>query len=207
MEVIKFRMFTDPGDFFALGFFDSLGDVSVSAGVQTSTKAVYTNTDTDWSVLFRGAGFAYDPSGDPTGGTIDRMIFRDDTGKKMVTLLPPAWTLDDWFDAINAMGAGDSSLLDALRSGHSVTVVARPSDAGVDTAGNDGNDSLFGSDFDDRLRGHDGADLIKGLAGKDNLLGGDGNDEIKGGAGNDDITGNQGDDDLWGGTWCRYIYL
>lgn len=86
------------------------------------------------------------------------------------------------------LGAG----IEAATGGAGDDVFTNSGSAGVQVAGEGGNDRISGGSGDDQLEGGLGADLLEGGAGRDVLLGEEGNDTLAGGAGEDVLDGGAG---------------
>ncbi|MDX1006775.1 protease [Sinorhizobium medicae] len=122
---------------------------------------------------FRGTGFKYNSSGEPTGGTVTgysgfdygTRLFFIEGGSVAVTKIAGAAKTYSTSDDINVIA-------EVLR----------------------GNDTLTGANLADVMLGFGGNDSISGKGGNDILFGYDGNDTIIGGTGADEIDGGTGSD-------------
>ncbi|MEJ7876536.1 MAG: calcium-binding protein [Solirubrobacterales bacterium] len=118
---------------------------------------------------------AYDPRGEPPGGTSCTLPQQGTDGRDTPRTLPPT----ESGDAIRG-GKGP----DRLR-------------------GAGGDDCIYGQKGRDRLRGNDGDDLVSGGAGRDRVKGGAGADELKCGQGRRDVAKADGNDTV--GASCERV--
>ncbi|MDX0009136.1 protease [Sinorhizobium meliloti] len=122
---------------------------------------------------FRGSGFRYNSSGEPTGGTVTgyaafysgQRLFYVEGGSVAATKIVAAAKTYSTSDDLGV-------IVEVLR----------------------GNDTISGGNLADVLLGFGGNDLINGNGGNDILWGHDGTDTITGGAGQDEINGGAGYD-------------
>jgi hypothetical protein len=124
---------------------------------------------------FGGFGFATDPSGQVTAGTVTGITESDVNGGF------PIWYLLD--TSISASGLYNAALTASNNDELSLVASALS-----------GDDIIELSDLDDTMNGFTGNDIIYGRAGNDTLYGGGGDDKIYGGAGNDTLIGGPGTD-------------
>lgn len=122
---------------------------------------------------FRGTGFRYNTSGEPTAGTVTSYAAFNDG--------QPLWYVEGGAVAATKIvaSARTYSTSDDLR------VVAEVLE---------GNDTISGGNYADVLYGFDGNDFVAGNGGNDSLFGHAGNDTIFGGSGGDYINGGAGVD-------------
>lgn len=122
---------------------------------------------------FRGSGFRYNSSGEPTAGTVTsyaafysgQRLFYVDGGSVAATKIVAAAKTYSTSDDLGV-------IVEVLR----------------------GNDTINGGNLADVLLGFGGNDVINGNGGNDILWGYDGTDTITGGAGQDEINGGAGYD-------------
>ncbi len=127
------------------------------------------------TIEFYGSGFTYDQDGNPIGGQVSHISFRDSIGNEIAS-----------FTLVTA------SLVDLLANGMNdfwEVVFA-------------GDDTISASTGNDTLSGCEGDDYLHGGGGNDDLLGGLGDDTVHGGTGNDDIFwfSGEGHDTVDGGS-------
>ncbi|GEM_PF-1868141 len=198
MPTITITAFKYNSNFFLKGFFDSSGNLVANATSASSTQVVLSNSANNWTVTVDGSGFTYDSSGNPTGGTITRMTFKNGAGD-VVAVVDVNWGAVDLFDALTAIATGDFSLLNALVAGNNFVIDGTSSTKGVDFGGGKLNDVFKGSDFNDLFAGLGGNDRMAGGKGNDQMVGGRGNDKMLGGSGKDLLSGDKGNDKMFGG--------
>ncbi|MCP5091743.1 MAG: hypothetical protein GY949_12545 [Gammaproteobacteria bacterium] len=171
--------------------------------IETSTKLKIKHPINGSITTITGTGFTFDANGDPTGGTVTGINFKQG-GNLVAQFKSFSWSLIDFADAIDAERAGDPAPLNALFDLQPITLDATTATVGFDVESGGGTEftnrlKLKGSDFGETLEGGTDKDIIEGNGGDDALSGFDGNDKIYGGAGNDTLNGGAGNDKLYGG--------
>jgi serralysin len=122
---------------------------------------------------FRGTGFRYNSSGEPTAGTVTSYA---------------AFSNGQRLFYVEGGSVAASKIVAAAKT------YSTSDDLGVIVEVLKGNDNISGGNFADVLYGFDGNDFVVGNAGNDILYGHAGNDTINGGVGGDYIHGGAGVD-------------
>ncbi|WP_430439006.1 calcium-binding protein [Shinella sp.] len=142
---------------------------------------------------FRGSGFTYNSSGEPTGGTITsyamigggtRIAFIDGVKIKATDLVNAARTYgtsDDVKIIDRALGGNDAV------SGGSFADVLYAGGGNDRVSGNGGNDRIHAGAGNDKIIGGRGADFLYGSSGADTFIYKTGNDSTSGPSGRDFI--------------------
>jgi len=140
-----------------------------------SSSAFYVSYGGGFADLFRGRGFTYDSSGEPSGGVVtsyQQMI----NGYVAVAVTKATISVASLAAvAHTASNADDIALLRKALSG---------------------SDSITGDFSADVIAGYGGNDILKGAGGNDRIDGGIGNDRVDGGGGRDILTGGAGRDNF-----------
>lgn len=167
------------------------------------------------TLYFGGTGFAFNRSGEVTGGTVTAIYLYDAAGAQfawgVTGISLPATSVYTAF--ATASTADDIALLQQALAGADTIELSEFADTAFGYGGNDtilgygGNDTISGGDGDDTLRGHAGDDLLIGDAGDDWIFGGGGNDQLFGGDGDDVLEGGRGDDAMSGGAGSDRYYV
>lgn len=165
------------------------------ASLYTNTEISLTAHSGKHAILAFGDGYEIDIVGSGlrynglavTGGTLDRIAFRDPQGNVIATASD--------LEGFDAVSVHDEIVTESGEALHPFLF------AGDDLViGSGGNDMLQGYGGNDRIRGAGGDDDLRGSAGADALFGGTGSDELDGGNGNDTLVGNGGPDTFFGGS-------
>jgi Ca2+-binding RTX toxin-like protein len=199
----------------AVQFLDNAG-TSIEGTVYEDVVAVRAQDGSAHLIIyFGGTGFAFNGSGQASGGTVTG-LYQYDVASGQFTWgvtgisLPATAVYAAFVTASNADDVG--LLLQALSGADAIDLSDLADNAfggdgddtifgygGGDTiSGDGGDDTVTGGDGDDAVSGGDGADLLRGQAGHDLMFGDAGNDRLLGGGGNDTLDGGDGDDLLQG---------
>jgi Ca2+-binding RTX toxin-like protein len=180
------------------GWWPTIPDVSLTAEVKGPADARYVEidgSDFDDEILITDRS--------PTSITVElkKTINGTQYPRQTLTLSSGGWFTLDRTVRINAKGGND--------------FVRNYTPASGQTAGGDGNDTIFGGGGKDDVSGGDGNDYIqafgdqnhhlRGDMGNDTLIGSEGLDVLNGGGGNDYLYGGAGADYLFGDTGNDYI--
>jgi Ca2+-binding RTX toxin-like protein len=159
--------------------FNYSGDGFV-AGIMGASKASFIDFTNDFSIVLKGEKFKYNDDLVLTGGTVDQIIFLDNTGEdggeKLATISNFTKKAATLIEALFGEGGVGDFLAEALAH----------------------KDTILGSGQGERLTGEGGDDIISGKGGNDELTGNDGDDINTGGGGNDlfKFFGGAGGDDV-----------
>ena len=200
--------------------------MAITITIRKATSFIVTDVDafgTTHQLTVTGAGFTYDPAGNPVGGTVNGLAYKD-FGAPGVVVHTQSVT---GFAAtpVASLGAyvGGSSLWYDPAGGdllalYNPGLVESETFYGqfARTTGGTLSDKLIGTTLDDLVFGGLGNDRIYGNGGKDMLFGEQGNDvlftdlsgpsRLSGGQGNDILTAGAFVDTLEGGTGDDGLY-
>lgn len=171
--------------FFDENFFDSVfGDVPENGHDEiefSTTRIEIQHPITKAIGLIQGSGFTFDNDGEPTGGTITRMAFRDEFGNDKAVFSDFSWSLPAFVAALDALDNDDGPLTALFNSTGGLTFDASGANSfsmeNIDldwsvpltVLGSDGNDLLEGGDGNDTITPgeSDGFDVVRGSGGSD----------------------------------------
>lgn len=157
----------------------------------SGTSVTFTVNHSNFSDQFRGSGFKYDSSGNPTAGTISSLVSLFE-GRSLVLLSGLSIAATKLISAAKTSSTSDDLVL--VREAFGGDDILSGGDSTNYLRGYAGNDSITGGQDTDTLFGDDGDDSILGGEGSDKLYGGSGNDTLNGGIGEDVLSGGSGSD-------------
>ncbi|MCP5091742.1 MAG: calcium-binding protein [Gammaproteobacteria bacterium] len=196
---MKINFFGPDPLFFGTAFLNVPSGLTVLTS--SSTKIKLKHPDTGAITTLFGSGFTFDANGDPTGGTLSGVTFKQ-SGSVVADYKNFSWDMVDFLAALDAARVDDFSQINALFSQQTLKLDATTATTGYEFQTNSGVEItgkliLQGSDFadeleggseNDRIFGNGGEDVLRGFGGKDSIYGGAGDDVIDGGAKKDTIT-------------------
>ena len=202
--------------------------MAITITIRKATSFIVTDVDAFGAVhqlTVTGAGFIYDPAGNPVGGTVNGLAYKDFGAPGVVVhtqsvtgfAATPVGSLGAyvggsslWYDPVGGdlLALYNPGLVESetFYGQFARTYGGTLSDKLIGTTVDDlvfgglGNDRIYGNGGKDMLFGEQGNDvLFTDLSGPSRLSGGQGNDILTAGAFVDTLEGGTGDDGLYAG--------